>query len=197
MVLALSNLAFQQARPSRGDAETQAVRLVRTNQSELRQSGVNHLLFGCGPVEDGNGEKAAVPERPPLSPEEVKAVLTNPEVFDSNQLVYDPTGIYSADGTLTLPQKVCDFLIRKVYQGPTRSTIYKWLGNPCPYKRKAKRLSCSEFTLVMIHRLGVVRGIWEGAKRLIRCNPVTVMRNNYDDPVIRFNQLPWKYLPAL
>jgi putative component of membrane protein insertase Oxa1/YidC/SpoIIIJ protein YidD len=125
------------------------------------------------------------------------------EFLDPNTITYDPKGIYSEDGTLSLGQKVCDFLIRKVYQGPTRSTVYKWFGNPCPYKRKANKLSCSEYTLVMIHRLGVVRGIWEGGKRLLRCNPYNYMMNKhywhdtYEDPKIRLNAIPWRWLPQI
>lgn len=128
-------------------------------------------------------------EKPPgfqsFAVETVSAFTQGPlgRVFDPNTIHYDPTAVYSPDGTLSPAQKVCDFLIRQVYQRPTRSTVYKWLGNPCPFLRKGKKLSCSEYALVMIHRFGVVRGIWEGSKRLLRCNPVTVLRGRYEDPV--------------
>lgn len=105
-------------------------------------------------------------------------------VFDPNIITYDPKAIYSPDGKLTWGQKVCDFLIRKVYQGGTRSTVYKWFGNPCPFKRVANKLSCSEYTLVMIHRFGVLKGIWLGSGRLMRCNPITNIQGNFNDPCI-------------
>ncbi len=119
-----------------------------------------------------------------LSPTAIQPAV---EWFDPNTVQYDFNAIYSPDGKLTTGQRICDFLIRQVYQRPTRNTVYKWLGNPCPFKHFAKKLGCSEYALVMIHRFGVVRGIYLGAIRLLRCNPVTAMMGSLNDPLIRVN----------
>lgn len=104
-------------------------------------------------------------------------------VWDPNSIDYDPQRIYSKSGRLSQGQWVCDVLIRDVYQRTTRGTVYRWLGNPCAFKREGNHLSCSEYTRVLIHRLGVWRGIWEGAKRILRCNPWTLSRQDFRDPV--------------
>ncbi len=103
--------------------------------------------------------------------------------WDPNSVAYDPHRVYSESGRLTRGQRVCDVLIRDVYQRSTRGTVYRWIGNPCAFKRTGNHLSCSEYTRVLIHRLGVGRGIWEGAKRILRCNPWTVMKQDFQDPV--------------
>ena len=105
--------------------------------------------------------------------------------FNPDAITYSPDAIYSKSGKLSIGQKICDFLIRKVYQKPTRSSVYKWFGNPCPFKNKAGKLSCSEYTLVMIHRYGVIKGIALGAWRILKCNPITVMRGHYTDPQLK------------
>lgn len=114
-----------------------------------------------------------------------QALVTEDGYFNPDAITYSPDAIYSKTGQLSMGQKICDFLIRKVYQKPTRSSVYKWFGNPCPFKNKAGKLSCSEYTLVMIHRYGVMKGIALGAWRILKCNPITVMRGHYADPQLK------------
>jgi putative component of membrane protein insertase Oxa1/YidC/SpoIIIJ protein YidD len=168
---------------------------VRHPVSALRaafQPSASVSRFGCS---DGTETPSNALSSPPTGTGLAEAETNG--VFDFNKVRYQPDAIYHPSGTLTVGQKICDFLIRQVYQRPTRSTIYKWLGNPCPYKRKAQKLSCSEYTLVAIHRFGVIRGIWLGAKRLLRCNPLTVIRGHYEDPPVQINAIPWRFLPQV
>jgi putative component of membrane protein insertase Oxa1/YidC/SpoIIIJ protein YidD len=123
-----------------------------------------------------NANSAKPPEQPLVTPD---------GYFNPDAITYSPEAIYSKTGALTLGQKICDFLIRKVYQKPTRSSVYKWLGNPCPFKNKAGKLSCSEYTLVMIHRYGVIKGIALGTWRILKCNPLTVIKGHYADPKLK------------
>jgi putative component of membrane protein insertase Oxa1/YidC/SpoIIIJ protein YidD len=114
-----------------------------------------------------------------------QTLVTEDGYFNPDAITYSPDAIYSKSGKLSIGQKICDFLIRKVYQKPTRSSVYKWFGNPCPFKNKAGKLSCSEYTLVMIHRFGVIKGIALGAWRILKCNPITVIRGHYADPQLK------------
>jgi putative component of membrane protein insertase Oxa1/YidC/SpoIIIJ protein YidD len=57
------------------------------------------------------------------------------------------------------------WMIRRLYQGTTRNTIYKWFGNPCLYKKHGN-LSCSEYTLIMLQTCGMPRGIANGWQRI-------------------------------
>ena len=47
-----------------------------------------------------------------------------------------------------------------------RATISPLYGDVCRYYP-----SCSRYTLTAIQEHGVVRGVWLGAKRLVRCHP--------------------------
>jgi len=51
--------------------------------------------------------------------------------------------------------------------------ISPWLGNVCRFYP-----SCSEYMYTAVERYGVVRGVWLGIKRLVRCQPFS--RGGYD-----------------
>lgn len=65
------------------------------------------------------------------------------------------------NGYLSIPQKICLYLIRgyKIILSPLA-------GNQCRYQP-----TCSEYMKQAIIRFGVVRGIWLGTKRIFRCTP--------------------------
>ncbi|MBE5822079.1 MAG: membrane protein insertion efficiency factor YidD [Clostridiales bacterium] len=58
-------------------------------------------------------------------------------------------------------KKVCIFLIN-VY----KKTLSPIIGNSCRFTP-----TCSEYTKQAIEKYGVLKGIWLGIKRILRCNP--------------------------
>lgn len=58
-------------------------------------------------------------------------------------------------------KKICRFLI-KFYQ--------KFISPLCPGCCRF-RPTCSEYMLTAIEEHGVIRGIWLGTKRILRCHP--------------------------
>ena len=58
-------------------------------------------------------------------------------------------------------KKICIFLIN-VY----KKTLSPIIGNSCRFTP-----SCSEYTKQAIEKYGVLKGIWLGIKRILRCNP--------------------------
>ena len=62
---------------------------------------------------------------------------------------------------LLLPRNVCVAILRAY-----RATISPLYGDVCRYYP-----SCSRYTLKAIQLHGVVRGVWLGARRILRCNP--------------------------
>ncbi len=122
------------------------------NVTPLRPAG---MTFGC------KGEASANTEN---------------NFVDPNQLKYVPGKIYSPSGTLSWGQRLCTKMILW-YHGQTRNkpeSLGKKISGMCPFP-KWGQLSCSEYMLIAIQRLGVVRGLWTGVKRLLRCNPYTAL----------------------
>jgi uncharacterized protein len=70
---------------------------------------------------------------------------------------------------LLLPRNICVAILR-VY----RAVISPLYGDVCRYYP-----SCSAYTLEAIQRHGVVRGVWLGGRRLLRCHPWS--RGGVDD----------------
>lgn len=60
-----------------------------------------------------------------------------------------------------LPRNICVALLDGY-----RATISPLYGDVCKYYP-----SCSRYTLTAIQEHGAIRGIWLGAKRLVRCHP--------------------------
>jgi uncharacterized protein len=60
-----------------------------------------------------------------------------------------------------LPMLTATALIR-CYQ----RTVSRLLPPTCRFQP-----SCSQYTLIAIQRFGVLRGLWLGLRRVIRCNP--------------------------
>jgi uncharacterized protein len=66
-------------------------------------------------------------------------------------------------------KKILLFLIR-VYQ-KTLSIDHGWLSYI--YAEKACRFypTCSEYTYEAIEKFGIIKGVWLGIRRIIRCHP--------------------------
>lgn len=62
---------------------------------------------------------------------------------------------------LLLPRNIC-VLILRVY----RAVISPLYGDVCRYYP-----SCSRYALEAIQQHGVIRGVWLGSRRLLRCHP--------------------------
>jgi putative membrane protein insertion efficiency factor len=62
---------------------------------------------------------------------------------------------------MLLPRNVCVIILR-VY----RAVISPLYGDVCRYYP-----SCSHYTLQAIQEHGVVRGVWLGSRRIVRCHP--------------------------
>ena len=62
---------------------------------------------------------------------------------------------------LMLPRNICVVILRTY-----RAVISPLYGDVCRYYP-----SCSSYTLQAIQQLGVIRGVWLGARRLARCHP--------------------------
>lgn len=58
-------------------------------------------------------------------------------------------------------KKICIFLIN-IY----KKTLSPIIGNSCRFTP-----TCSEYTKKAIEKYGVLKGIWLGIKRILRCNP--------------------------
>lgn len=65
-------------------------------------------------------------------------------------------------GLQRLPKTTSIGLIR-LYQ----AVVSPYLGPACRYDP-----SCSEYTATAIERHGVAKGLWIGARRLVRCHPL-------------------------
>ena len=72
-------------------------------------------------------------------------------------------------------RRICIFLIR-VYQ----KTLSPFFGKSCRFTP-----SCSQYTIDAIKEYGVLKGIFTGIKRIIRCNPFS--KGGYD-PVPKKNK---------
>ncbi|RIK75797.1 MAG: membrane protein insertion efficiency factor YidD [Planctomycetota bacterium] len=53
--------------------------------------------------------------------------------------------------------------------------ISPWLGPCCRYQP-----SCSQYMVEAVTKYGVVRGVWRGVRRILRCHPWG--RSGYDPP---------------
>jgi uncharacterized protein len=62
---------------------------------------------------------------------------------------------------LLLPRNICVLILRAY-----RAVISPLYGNVCRYYP-----SCSHYTLNAIQTHGVVKGIWLGSLRIVRCHP--------------------------
>jgi hypothetical protein len=49
--------------------------------------------------------------------------------------------------------------------------VYRWFISPILGKNCRFYPTCSEYTYQAIEKYGLIRGIWLGLKRIIRCNP--------------------------
>lgn len=65
---------------------------------------------------------------------------------------------------LLLPRNVCVAILRAY-----RAVISPLYGDVCRYYP-----SCSRYTLEAIQLHGVIRGVWLGARRILRCHPWAV-----------------------
>ena len=63
-------------------------------------------------------------------------------------------------------------LLIKVYK-KTISPIFYYFGVRCKYYP-----TCSEYTIQAIEKYGVIKGMWYGTKRIIRCNSFS--KGGYD-----------------
>jgi putative membrane protein insertion efficiency factor len=63
---------------------------------------------------------------------------------------------------VTGPVRRAMILIIKAY----RLLVSPWFGTACRFTP-----SCSTYTQEAIHRHGAVRGVWLGARRIMRCHP--------------------------
>jgi uncharacterized protein len=59
--------------------------------------------------------------------------------------------------------------MRHILLGTIR--LYQWTLSPLLGPRCRFHPSCSRYTYEAIERHGVVRGLWLGGKRLLRCHP--------------------------
>ncbi|WP_039719742.1 membrane protein insertion efficiency factor YidD [Candidatus Riesia pediculischaeffi] len=71
-------------------------------------------------------------------------------------------------GKISYFSKVIIFLI-KIYQ----KTVSPFLGKNCRFK-----ICCSEYSIRMIRRLGLTKGIYCSAKRILTCNPLYFCKKN-------------------
>ncbi len=127
------------------------------------------------------------------SQDDTVTLTYDPNTFREERGDYEYGKIYSPNGELTWGQQVCTSMIQ-LYQRQTRFNENEFWGDVgkavsagCPYPKHDK-LSCSEYMLIAIHKLGVIKGIWSGTKRLTRCfaPPLnTWMAKNIDDPVFK------------
>jgi putative component of membrane protein insertase Oxa1/YidC/SpoIIIJ protein YidD len=81
----------------------------------------------------------------------------------------------SENKPLSRLQKTLLFPI-KIYQKLTEP-VYHWLSQATGIKSfclhcQAGKLSCSEYTTGAIREFGIFRGIWDGFKRILSCNPI-------------------------
>lgn len=53
------------------------------------------------------------------------------------------------------------------------SPIFHFMGSECKFYP-----TCSEYTRQAIEKYGVVKGVWLGAKRILKCNPFS--KGGYD-----------------
>ena len=56
--------------------------------------------------------------------------------------------------------------------------FYKMVVSPYLPSRCRFQPTCSEYTAEAVHKHGVLKGLWLGGKRLLRCNPI--FRGGYD-----------------
>lgn len=54
-----------------------------------------------------------------------------------------------------------------------QKNISPWLGNNCKYEP-----TCSEYTKQAIEKYGVIKGLFKGFKRILKCNPFS--KGGYD-----------------
>ena len=93
------------------------------------------------------------------------------QALDTNGLSYQQyINVIMPQLKLTPAQQWGTWMIRRLYQGTTRNTVYKWFGNPCLYKKKGN-LSCSEYTLMMLQTCGMRRGVIQGWHRISNEGP--------------------------
>ncbi len=71
---------------------------------------------------------------------------------------------------LSLPERIAIGCVRFYQRG-----ISPLLGSSCRYQP-----TCSEYTVQAIQKYGVLRGIFRGGLRILRCHPFT--RGGYDPP---------------
>jgi putative membrane protein insertion efficiency factor len=67
----------------------------------------------------------------------------------------------AVDFVLLLPRNLCVLILRGY-----RAVISPLYGDVCRYYP-----SCSHYTLQAIQEYGVIRGIWLGVTRILRCHP--------------------------
>ncbi len=162
-----------------------------SGRGQLPASQLKALHF-CGSGCACELKTSSVLSHPKFGHQEAQAQDTyNPNTFRKEHGDYEYGKIYSPSGELSRGQKICTEMIQW-YQRQTRFNENKFFGAfgkavsaGCPYPEHGK-LSCSEYTLIGIQKLGVVKGIWSGMKRLMRCfaPPLsTWMAKNVDDPV--------------
>jgi len=72
-------------------------------------------------------------------------------------------------GLVLIPRRVAAGLIR----------LYQLAASPFPSPCRFTP-SCSMYTLEAVNRYGVVRGTWQGIRRILRCHPFA---NGGHDPV--------------
>ncbi len=54
----------------------------------------------------------------------------------------------------------------------TLSPDHSWLASLTVYGCKF-RPTCSEYNYAAIERYGIIKGVWLGSKRILRCNPLS------------------------
>lgn len=70
---------------------------------------------------------------------------------------------------MNLPKKISIFII-KIYQ-TLISPDHSWLKARYPYGYCRHYPSCSEYTKSAIEKFGLIKGVFLGTRRIIRCNP--------------------------